>query len=153
VPASSRLKRIPKKKEAQKWRQEKLEGQPMFRGNMSAPNSGLKKAKHKVDFKSGWLATCSMLVSCLVCPFHSEDGCDISSKLQLTFTGLLCVASTFKSPPPCWLQEYNDSHLVSPITDSLLPFRQNTDCFKKSFTTLKAYINLFRGNVQCFELS
>jgi hypothetical protein len=26
-------------------------------------------------------------------------------------------------------------------------------CFKKSFTTLKAYINLFRGHVQCFELS
>jgi hypothetical protein len=25
--------------------------------------------------------------------------------------------------------------------------------FKKSFTTLKAYINLFRGYVQCFELS
>jgi hypothetical protein len=23
----------------------------------------------------------------------------------------------------------------------------------KSFTTLKAYINLFRGHVQCFELS
>jgi hypothetical protein len=28
-----------------------------------------------------------------------------------------------------------------------------TGCFKKSFTTLKAYINLFRGHVQCFELS
>jgi hypothetical protein len=29
----------------------------------------------------------------------------------------------------------------------------NTGCFKKSFTTLKAYINLLRGHVQCFELS
>jgi hypothetical protein len=26
-------------------------------------------------------------------------------------------------------------------------------CYTKSFTTLKAYINLFRGHVQCFELS
>jgi hypothetical protein len=28
----------------------------------------------------------------------------------------------------------------------------NTGCFKTSFTTLKAYIILFRGYVQCFEL-
>jgi hypothetical protein len=28
-----------------------------------------------------------------------------------------------------------------------------TECFKKSFTHLKARINLFRGQVQCFELS
>jgi hypothetical protein len=34
------------------------------------------------------------------------------------------------------------------------PIRSNnTGCFKKSFKTLKAYINLFRGHVQCFELS
>jgi hypothetical protein len=26
-------------------------------------------------------------------------------------------------------------------------------CFKKSFTTLRAYTNLFRGHVQCFERS
>jgi hypothetical protein len=26
-------------------------------------------------------------------------------------------------------------------------------CFKKSFTTLKAYRNLYRGHTQCFELS
>jgi hypothetical protein len=25
----------------------------------------------------------------------------------------------------------------------------STGCFKKSFTTLKAYINLYRGHVQC----
>jgi hypothetical protein len=29
----------------------------------------------------------------------------------------------------------------------------NTGYFKKSFTTLKVYINLFRVHVQCFELS
>jgi hypothetical protein len=28
-----------------------------------------------------------------------------------------------------------------------------TGCFKKSFTVLKADINIFRGHVQCFELS
>jgi hypothetical protein len=29
----------------------------------------------------------------------------------------------------------------------------NAGCLKKSFTTLNAYINLFRGHVQSFELS
>jgi hypothetical protein len=29
----------------------------------------------------------------------------------------------------------------------------NAGCYKKSFTTLKAYVSLFRGYVQCFELS
>jgi hypothetical protein len=29
----------------------------------------------------------------------------------------------------------------------------NTGCFKKSFTTLKAYRNLYRGHTQRFELS
>jgi ribosomal protein L31 len=29
----------------------------------------------------------------------------------------------------------------------------NAKCFKKRFTTLKAYTYLFRGHVQCFELS
>jgi hypothetical protein len=28
-----------------------------------------------------------------------------------------------------------------------------TGCYKKTFTTLKAYINLFRGHAQCFEQS
>ena len=30
---------------------------------------------------------------------------------------------------------------------------ENTGCFKKSFTTLKAYRNLYRGHTQRFELS
>jgi len=30
---------------------------------------------------------------------------------------------------------------------------QNTGCFKKSFTTLKAYRNLYRGHTHRFELS
>ena len=30
---------------------------------------------------------------------------------------------------------------------------QYTGCFKKSFTTLKAYRNLYRGHTQRFELS
>jgi hypothetical protein len=29
----------------------------------------------------------------------------------------------------------------------------NAGCFKMRFTTLRAYINIFRGHVQCFELS
>jgi hypothetical protein len=29
----------------------------------------------------------------------------------------------------------------------------NAGCFEKSFTTLNAYINSFRGHVQCFEPS
>jgi hypothetical protein len=29
----------------------------------------------------------------------------------------------------------------------------HTGCFKKSFTTLKAFMNLFRGHAQCLELS
>jgi hypothetical protein len=29
----------------------------------------------------------------------------------------------------------------------------NAGFFRKSFTSLEAYINLFRGHVQCFELS
>jgi hypothetical protein len=32
-------------------------------------------------------------------------------------------------------------------------FSRHTGCFKKSFTTLKAYVNLFRGQVQCYALS
>jgi hypothetical protein len=40
----------------------------------------------------------------------------------------------------------------------LLPYHPNPNpinigCFKKSFTTLKEYINLFRGHVKCFEMS
>jgi hypothetical protein len=27
----------------------------------------------------------------------------------------------------------------------------NTECYKKSFTTLKAYIHLFRGHAQCTD--
>jgi hypothetical protein len=32
-------------------------------------------------------------------------------------------------------------------------FNDNAERFKKSFTTLEAYINLIRGYVQCLELS
>jgi len=36
---------------------------------------------------------------------------------------------------------------------SLLTWSYNTGCFKKSFTPLKAYRNLYRGHTQRFELS
>jgi hypothetical protein len=29
----------------------------------------------------------------------------------------------------------------------------STGCLKKSFTTLKEYIHLFRGHIKCFEMS
>jgi hypothetical protein len=32
-------------------------------------------------------------------------------------------------------------------------FQDIPECLKKSFTTLKAYIDLFRGHVESFELS
>jgi hypothetical protein len=40
---------------------------------------------------------------------------------------------------------------VSAVKFGLL--QQIVMCFKKIFTTLKAYIDLLRGHVQCFELS
>jgi hypothetical protein len=44
---------------------------------------------------------------------------------------------------------YPRSHKQSLLfTDSDYP-----GCFKKSLTALKAYVNLFRVHVQCFELS
>jgi hypothetical protein len=42
-------------------------------------------------------------------------------------------------------------HVTQPTTNICMT--RYAGCFKKSFTTLKAYINLFRGLVQCFELS
>jgi hypothetical protein len=33
------------------------------------------------------------------------------------------------------------------------PLDSYTGCFKKSFVTLEAYVNVFRIEVQCFELS
>jgi hypothetical protein len=39
------------------------------------------------------------------------------------------------------------------LTPVLSAFHLNNEgCFKKSFTNLKAYINLFRGHVECFYL-
>jgi hypothetical protein len=46
--------------------------------------------------------------------------------------------------------------LQSVSAGALTSFRYDfpdIQCFKKSFTTLKAYVNLFRGHLQCFELS
>jgi hypothetical protein len=51
-------------------------------------------------------------------------------------------------------------HNVTKHTDFCLGYLRfnvtsigNGRCFKKSFTTLKAYVNLFKGHVPCFELS
>jgi hypothetical protein len=64
-------------------------------------------------------------------------------------------------PAGLWLQQLPQSqircrqqaHRVKrhpPWSTELLKY---TVRFKKSFTTLKAYMNLFRGHAQCFELS
>ena len=47
---------------------------------------------------------------------------------------------------------YNPQHVSS---STMLIFRRSncTGFFKKSFTTLKAYRNLYRGHTQGFELS
>jgi hypothetical protein len=44
-----------------------------------------------------------------------------------------------------------DQVMVGFVVDNYI--YAQTRCFKKSFATLKAYINLFRGHVQSFELS
>jgi hypothetical protein len=49
------------------------------------------------------------------------------------------AVTMYTSETPAPLQQYCSSEDVL--------------CFKKSFTTLKAYMNFFRGYVQCFELS
>jgi hypothetical protein len=52
----------------------------------------------------------------------------------------------------CWLVGSWGSTLKLQLR-ILLNVDGKTGCFRKSFTTLKAYINLFRGHVQCFERS
>ena len=46
-----------------------------------------------------------------------------------------------------------DPRTFQPIARRGLWRSYNTGCFKKSFTTLKAYRNLYRGHTQRFELS
>jgi hypothetical protein len=48
--------------------------------------------------------------------------------------------------------KYLKSKLESIFSNRSNICREYTGCFKMSFTTLKADINLFRGHVQCFEL-
>jgi hypothetical protein len=45
------------------------------------------------------------------------------------------------------------SSLQGGLEDSFLAVTRYTECFKKIFTTLKAYRNLYRGHTQGFELS
>jgi hypothetical protein len=40
-----------------------------------------------------------------------------------------------------------------PLTTASNLVKKYTGCFKKSFTALKACINLLKGHVRCFELS
>jgi hypothetical protein len=65
----------------------------------------------------------------------------------------MCKSNTniFKPPPP----PPNETKEIGIVVENSFKNRGNesTGCFKKSFTTLKAYVNLFRGHVQYFELS
>jgi hypothetical protein len=55
-------------------------------------------------------------------------------------------------PPPLLFECLNLSSCNLACTSSQMRISY-TGCFKKSFTTSKAYINLFWWHVQCFELS
>jgi hypothetical protein len=48
--------------------------------------------------------------------------------------------------------------IIVPVVATITRYRHadtltSTGCFKKGFTNLKAYMNLLRGHIQCFELS
>jgi hypothetical protein len=81
----------------------------------------------------------------------------------LTVTGLMrmyCIQAYYGNSPRrgkvTWLlskvlQCGNGNRRI--VLTWLLKFVRCAVCFKKSVTTSKTYINLFRGHVQCFELS
>jgi hypothetical protein len=47
----------------------------------------------------------------------------------------------------------NKPKMEARIETSTTDMFKYAECFIKSFTTLTAYINLFKKHVQCFELS
>jgi hypothetical protein len=61
-----------------------------------------------------------------------------------------CTSNTF-----CEAQNSQVPHKDVSVKDGshIRRWSHNTGCFKKSFTTLKAYRNLYRGHTQHFELS
>jgi hypothetical protein len=63
--------------------------------------------------------------------------CRLVSWMSWSFSLLVCICCTLR-------KRTTYTHLQGP---------NNTGCFKKSFTTLKAYRNLYRGHTQRFELS
>jgi hypothetical protein len=50
-------------------------------------------------------------------------------------------------------KDANNIAACSPVARKQPRNMQLYRCFTKSFTTLEAYINSYRGRVQCFELS
>jgi hypothetical protein len=54
------------------------------------------------------------------------------------------------SEGPATTFNFNQTKPVHILTRTIYPY---IECFKKSFTTLKVNINLFRRHIQCFELS
>jgi hypothetical protein len=73
------------------------------------------------------------------------DGC--------SFLNLLSI---YSKPILFWSHIMSSTYLKYAITSLSLSCwhtHSQRESFKKSFTTLKAYIHLFRDHVQCFELS
>jgi hypothetical protein len=50
------------------------------------------------------------------------------------------------------MEVHKNYRLQQSLTICSIKYYNYTGCFKKSFTTLKVYTNLFKGHVQCFEL-
>jgi hypothetical protein len=83
-------------------------------------------------------------------------------KASAMYLGVLCgreanTATEASDWPRCeWRSswpKWSMEKLCPSVFNHLKPNGYYKGCFEKSFTTLKAYINLFRGYVQCFELS
>jgi hypothetical protein len=76
------------------------------------------------------------------------------SRVSISVTTLTEISRLFKpydhyevtSNLKCLLQVFSEFDVHRSV-------HRNTGCFKKSFTTLKAYRNLYRGHTQRFELS
>jgi hypothetical protein len=83
--------------------------------------------------------TCCVLAMFPICILVFQEGC-LDCVHASDLRGALCYPWILRS-------EHVSVHL--PCVWNMI----NTGCFKKSFTSLKAYRNLYRGRTQRFELS
>ena len=88
---------------------------------------------------------------CITLYMLHYDPRHVSSSILLIFRRKNCITSASGIVTLC---KRSYRHTVRPFTESDdTGCCNNTGCFKKSFTTLKAYRNLYRGHTQGFELS